>query len=798
LSKIQPDNKLWNQGVKPRTVKLFAGACILVLMGVAGFGFWFSSKACLFDSPWSCVLFDRNQALLGASIASDEQWRFPPANRLPQKYVTALLIFEDKRFYSHSGVDVAALLRAVKQNIIAAKVVSGASTITMQVIRLSRQNQKRTFKEKIIEMAHALRLEHQASKTQILSLYAAHAPFGGNIIGLEAAAWRYFGRDAHQLSWAQSALLAVLPNSPGLIHPGSRRKRLKMKRDQLLLRLKNNGLMEDTTYRLATAEPIPPKPVPLPMLAPHLLERVKSMKLAPGVKIITTLDKRIQTRAQRIVQRHADGLSQNGIHNSAALIAEVKTGKVVAYIGNSAPLFSKDHAGFVDLILAKRSTGSILKPLLYAGMLDSGDILPQTLVPDIPTRIGGFSPKNFNRTYLGAVPASIALARSLNVPAVRMLHDYDISRFYRLLKKFGMTTLHRNAEDYGLSLILGGAETTLWEMTSIYASIGRALLDDSVYGMIKHNKPLWFIQSQERLAQTLPVSKGACFQTFDALLNVVRPGLDGAWLNFESSQKIAFKTGTSYGFKDAWAIGVTQDFVVGVWAGNADGEGRPGLTGIDAAAPILFELFGILDTGTWFTPPGNELTLIRVCAKSGYRAGQYCVDTKEGQVLSAGLKSSPCPYCRLVHYDLSEKWQVHGECELISQIKAAKQFVLPPVMEWFYKRFHSDYRLLPPFREDCNKEKSNKNMSLALIYPQDRAKIYIPLVKDNERGRVVFRAAHRETDATLFWHLDDAYVGATRKLHNFAVQPSFGEHVLTLVDPSGASVQARFTILKKE
>lgn len=773
------------------------GVCLLFII----FWGWFRIvlKDRLFDASWSSVIYDRHNELLGASIAADEQWRFPLSKNLPEKYVTALICFEDKRFYSHIGVDVLALARAIRQNIRQKRIISGASTITMQVIRLSRHRPYRTFKEKMIEMLLAVFLECSATKNEILELYAAHAPFGGNVVGLQAASWRYFGREADRLSWAESAMLAVLPNSPSLIHPGRERKQLKRKRDQLLARIRDTGAIDAITCRLAIAEPLPGKPVPLPMDAPHLHARIKAMEKKKGVILSTTLDKSIQIKATKIVRQHSRMLSRNSIHNAAALIGEVKTGRVVAYVGNSASIFSNEHAGFVDLIAARRSTGSILKPLLYAGMINAGEILPHRLVPDVPTRIGGFAPENFNKTYSGAVPASTALARSLNVPAVHMLSEYNVHRFYGLLKTLGMTTLHRPAQDYGLSLILGGAETTLWEITSIYGSIGHNLLENSLLSQNRTGMPLWFIESETPAPTEFPLTSGACFQTLDALLKVVRPGMEGAWLNFESSKKIAWKTGTSYGFKDAWAVGVTPEYVVGVWAGNADGEGRPGLTGIDAAAPILFDLFGILDTGAWFSAPDPEFTEISVCSKSGYRAGPNCPDKRAESVLKAGLKSESCPFCRLVHYDETLNWQVHGGCEAISRIRTKKQFVLPPVMEWYYKQLHSDYKVLPPLRKDCPLGAENLTTpELAVIYPQNNAAIYIPFEAGAERGMVVFKATHRDKSATLFWHLNNEYLGLTRKVHSMALQPPPGKHLLTIVDNTGSHVRVKFTILSRE
>ena len=795
-------------------------AALLVLFtGLFGFWKWVPFPA--FRVPYSTVLLDRNGELLGAVTAADEQWRFPPTEEVPEKLVRSLTCFEDRRFFNHPGVDPAALVRALWQNLRAGRVVSGASTITMQVIRLSRMGKPRTLGEKLLEMILAFRLEWASTKREILAMYASHAPFGGNVVGIEAAAWRYFGRPPARLSWAESALIAVLPNSPALIHPGKNRQRLIRKRNALLEKMHQKGVMDDLTCRLAKLEPLPSKPVPLPRLAPHLLERFRQgkggafmhRKEAPASFLIrTTLRKGLQANTLETVLRHVRKLKGNGIHNAAAIIAEVDTGDVAAYVGNVTDDDHNDHGTHVDIIPAPRSTGSILKPFLYAAMLDAGELLPDELVADIPTRVGGFSPQNYSRTYEGAVPASMALARSLNVPAVRMLRKYGVDRFCGLLRSLGMTTLHRPAHEYGLSLILGGAEGNLWDLTGMYAGMARTA-KGSPWAAKRRPHPLMRLtllwnQTSERsnASHVAPVPShnegefgvAACWLTLKAMLDVSRPGEDGAWRHFSSSRKIAWKTGTSYGYRDAWAIGVSPRYVVGVWVGNADGEGRPGLTGISTAGPLLFELFDLLEGSGWFERPESGLTEIRVCARSGYRAGPHCEKTRKAWVPASGLRRACCSYCRTIHCDRSLTSRVHGECERITDIKRAKWFLLPPAMAWYYRQKHAEYRPLPPYRHDCRRlDGGHREEVITLLYPDKRSEIYVPIELDGRRGRTVFEAAHRDPAMTLFWHLDDRFLGTTREIHQMAFTPAAGKHVITLVDENGEQVQRLFTALEK-
>ncbi|GAK49443.1 penicillin-binding protein 1C [Candidatus Moduliflexus flocculans] len=773
------------------------------MLFMSAFWFWNCLPDPLFDASFSTVLVDRDGKLLSAAIAADEQWRFPPRTRVPEKIRKAFVAYEDKRFFSHYGVDPLAFLRAMGQNLRSRKVVSGASTITMQVIRLARQGQPRTIREKLIEMIMALRLELSLNKEDILALYVSHAPFGGNVVGLDAASWRYFGREPEQLSWAESAMLAVLPNSPALVHPGKNRIRLLKKRNDLLDKLRETGAIDDMSCTLGKEEQLPPAPHSLPMLAPHLLARIRkeSADIADRGRIQTSLNKQFQTRSIEILDRYHALLASGGIHNAAALILDVNSGQALAYVGNVHDFRSDEHGNYVDIITAPRSTGSTLKPFLYAGMIAAGELLPTQLVPDIPTKLGGFRPQNFSETYQGAVPASMALARSLNVPTVRLLSSYSVDRFSALLKRLGMTTLHRPAQQYGLSLIIGGAEGSLWELTGMYASMARRLNN---YATNTPDAPAFFpptYQIGTRLIapQENPLDAAACWLTFEAMLEVVRPGAESAWEYFPSAHKIAWKTGTSYGFRDAWAIGVTPQYAVGVWVGNADGEGRPNLTGSVAAAPILFELFDVVQPHGWFPAPELDLVPIEVCAKSGYRAGPNCETRKTIRVPRAALRAGSCPYCQIIHTDSLEQWRVHSNCEPVAAIRSRSWFVLPPAMEWYYKQAHSDYQPLPPYRDDCLATLTETNTpAMTLMYPPRNGKIYIPIELSGQRGRVVFELAHRTPQKSVYWHLDDQYLGETRDIHQVSLAPSPGEHTLTLVDEDGEFLQSRFTVLTKE
>ena len=454
---------------------MIGGGSITLLL----IGYIFCLPRQLFHVPYSTVVTDRNNELLGARIAPDGQWRFPPRTTTPAKIQACFIEFEDNHFFHHWGVNPVSIGRAAYQNLKAGRVISGGSTITMQTIRLARNN-PRTFSEKFIEMIWATRLEFRYSKEKILSLYVSHAPFGGNVVGLDAAAWRYFGHSADDLSWAEAAMLAVLPNSPAMIHLSKSRQALLDKRNRLLTRLHTKGVLDDSSYELALSEPLPQEPKPLPQIAPHLTDYFYQTR--NGNYSVSTIDRGIQLQIEELIERWNGEFSRSDIRNIAILVIDVQKNQPIAYCGNVH--FNKTNSGNqVDIIRSPRSTGSILKPFLYYAMLQEGSILPHTLLPDIPININGFAPQNFSQQFEGAVPASEALARSLNIPTVTMLQRYGVPKFYNFLKQAGISTLTRPASHYGLSLILGGAEGTLWDITCAYTDMARCLkgLDKTNY-----------------------------------------------------------------------------------------------------------------------------------------------------------------------------------------------------------------------------------------------------------------------------------------------------------------------------
>ena len=758
----------------------------------------------LFTSDYSTVVYSCEGDLMGARVAHDGQWRFPENDSIPEKFKKCIVCYEDKRFYRHLGVDPVAVIRSFINNVRGSN-RQGASTLTMQIARMSRGENKRNFLQKFIEVNWAVWIELTQPKERIMSLYANHAPFGGNVVGLEAASWRYFGTDCRNLSWAECATLAVLPNAPALIHPGRNRELLLKKRNRLLEVLCEEGCLGRDEMELAREEPLPDKPVTLPNCAPHLLEKLR--KKYDGQSIKTTINYSLQEEVQRVANMYSRQYAANLVNNMAVVVADVETGDVKAYVGNviRGKGDKKDSAScyMVDAADAPRSTGSVLKPFLYAAMISDGDLMPEELQPDVPMNLRGFCPKNFSKTNYGAVSAREAVRRSLNVPLVRMLTNYNIGRFMSKLKALGMNTLFFNEDHYGATIILGGAEGSLLNMCGMYASCARTLNHYRPYGS-QYNPAdiheLRFIPEKEdsirgitddRLKQEGVLSASGIWFAFDAMSDVNRPEEESDWQQFSSMKRIAWKTGTSYGSRDAWAIGVNPKYVVGVWVGNATGEGRPEITGVGYAAPVLFHVFSQLRGNDWFYKPLDDLRPVKMCLKSGLPASEICNDTATQLMPAQAVNITPCHYHKLVHLNKEETYQVNSSCYPASEIVTKPWFVLPPAMAFYYKQHSADYEELPRMHPDCVSDQS----PLEILYPTAHSTLFLPKLFANRENNFVFRATHSDQSATLYWHLDKQYLGSTTFLgHSVSCKAERGEHRLTIVDDKGNSQTVLFSV----
>jgi len=508
----------------------------------------------------------------------------------------------------------------------------------------------------------------------------------------------------------------------------------------------------------ALTEDLPSKVYALPQGAPHLLAFQKLSNKSNKAKF--AIDPQLQSSVAAVMNQLHEEWSQNDVHNAGCLVLNTKTGEVIVYHGNI-PKTLQERS--VDVIQAKRSSGSILKPFLYAHMLEDGLITPRQLVWDIPTYYAGFHPSNYNKTYAGGVAADEALQRSLNVPFVRMLHDYGVSPFLEKLAGHEITTLHRSADHYGLSLILGGGEVTLWEITHAYRNMGAASLGGDV---------------------PQDLSRASLYMTLDALKGLNRPDEEGDWQRMHSRAPIAWKTGTSYGHRDAWAIGVHPDITIGVWVGNADGEGREGIIGSKTAGRMLFAVAGKSNLSTrWFREPLTEMKHLRKCHHSGMLASTACPDAEE--VLWPDLTEHACVCAyHVVHaVDEARTWSYDGVCGTTDDLVHQAYFDLPPSVAVYYKRNHPDWSPIPPRHPECRQSGDDRYMDM--IYPRKGEEVYLPKDLNADQQTLVARVSHTRQDATLFWYLDDRFMGETKYFHSYSFLPKEGNHTITVVDETG-------------
>ena len=745
---------------------------------------YFPFLSSVVPADYSVVVRDRDGAVLRAFLNEEEQWCFPPNDtaKVPYKLEKAVLHYEDKYFRWHPGINPYAIARAIKLNWQSEKIESGASTITMQVARLGRGS-RRSYWNKFVEVFRSFRIEAQYSKDEILSMYLDHAPFGGNIIGYRAASQKYFLKEPEQLSWAEAATFAVLPNAPGLISPDKNPSALLRKRNDLLEELYEGGLMDTTTYNLALSEPLPSGSFPFEQHAHHLTERLGDYD---EKELRTTLDLEIQYECEDLVRNYSYEMNIRGVENASVIVLDTKTGAVLAYVG-SQDYYDFEKNGMVDGVIAPRSSGSLLKPFLYALSIDEGLIHPNTVIKDIPTYYGAYSPKNASKDYDGLVPAKEALIRSLNIPAVRLLNSYGVYSFYEFLNDAGLTTLFRSAEEYGLPLIIGGAEVNLLEMAMLYQGLANN-------GRFTYP---YFLQTDQSNSSKQLISDGACYQVLEMIKKLQRPGLESYWEEFAGARSLAWKTGTSYGHKDAWAVGVNPEYTIAVWLGNFDGTGNNSLVGTTAAGPLLFQVLERIsgENRSWFKKHDEDFRSLRLCKSSGFLASEHCfaIDTLDFPINARALKL--CPYHVSVEVDSAGKEMVCSHCWKKGHY--SKSFLKYPsdVVLQLSKKGRVQ-EVVPHHNQSCSVGEDLS--SIEFVYPVDSALIWIPRDFDGKFQRIIAEVAIERKEERVFWYCDNRYLGVTKKNHNLALDLKPGKHRLIARSEGGTESTSTFYVLKKK
>lgn len=745
---------------------------------------------------YSIVVYDKDHHLMGARISADGQWRFPPVNQLPTNYITCLKYFEDKRFNWHPGVDIIALSRAFYDNVKTGSIKSGGSTITMQLARLLCKHQNRNLFSKIIETWYALGLELKYSKYEILCLYASFAPYGGNVVGFDAALWRYFEKTHREITWAEAALLAVLPNQPSWLHLKKNRPLLLQKRNRLLKMLSDQQMLDQENYQLAILEPLPEGMHEIPQMAMGLIDVLKN-KYPGQHHFQTSVDLNLQIQLNEIVKYHCKILRGNEIHNTAVLVVENHSGKVKCYIPNTPDIGVPVENSMVNNIHALRSSGSILKPLLYASAIDLGLIHSHKLMPDIPTSYGDYTPENFSKTFYGMVTAKQALQWSLNIPAVRLLKEYGLFRFHEQLHKLGFTSFTKSPDHYGLSLVLGGGEVSVWELANAYSNLVFQFIQyqnepDKRKRIFRKNLSL-LEQSETQTSSEFHrdvLKIGSVYQMLEMMKGSPEAAGDLTYAHLNSSKNISWKTGTSFGFKDAWCVGLSGDYTIVVWQGNSNGLGRPGLLGLHTAAPLLFDLANSLKMHVEWKAPVDQMHPQVVCKQSGLELSQFCPEPDTILCSNNSISFGLCNYHKLIYVDPTGQHRVTKDCE--PEARPQIVFSFNPVVSYFYKNRPAEYKEIPPWRSDCSNQLV-KGTELEIIYPIHGSLVYLPVDLDRNRNKIIFKATHKEAQATLFWFLDGTYIGNTKSNHELPWTLPRGKHKLSISDDRGNSMRIDFS-----
>ena len=731
------------------------------------------------DSDWdySTVILDDEGNYLRVYLDSNQQWHLKYEGDVPTKLKLAILTFEDKYFYSHPGINPLAIIRALYSNLRAGRVVSGGSTLTMQTARIY-LNGERTLLNKIKEALIALKLELFYSKDEILLMYLNNAPYGSNIVGIKSAAYKYYGKELQKLTWSEACLFAVLPNNPSNLFPGRNTIKLQEKRDRLLNKLMLQGFIDKEQYANSIREAIPNSHYYFPLMAAHLGDRLKQTKNGHLCK--TTISRDLQDKIESLAQREGSYLSSLGIKNLAILVSNTKTHEVKAYLGSHA-YFSTFTNGYVDGIQALRSSGSILKPFIYGIALEKGIITPSSLLEDTNKNYGILLPKNFDKKYRGITTVTEALQKSLNIPAYEVTKRIGVYDAVSVLKSVGMKSLFREPNSYGLSICIGGAEANLWDLSEMYQTLAN-------YGKYS---PLKLRANDEHLEQNSLLSPASCYQILEILQGVKRPwAYKGKFPNF------AWKTGTSNGFRDSWAVGLDQEWTIAVWAGNFTGEGNPHLTGREIAGSILFKVLDSLpnNNNSFMDKPWKDFKQVPICSVSGYSPTKNCQDTLWIDVPKNAFVLPKCPYHKQIIVDDNETMQVCSNCWKDISHKAITVLDYPPSVDYYLNQQGLTFPEIPAHNPDCSM--INEDSDLIIKYPIPNSHIYLPV---DESGKInSFQAEVYSSDKIIYWFLNDSFLAQTEEVHKLDINTNPGKKVLFLLTSQGLSAKINFEIHTKE
>jgi len=729
---------------------------------------------------YSQLVTDKDGNVLHAFLSPDEKWRMKTEIDEINPLLKKTIVFkEDKYFFYHPGINPVAIIRAAVNNSLKGRKTSGASTITMQVARLL-YPAKRNYTNKLIEVFRSFQLEWTYSKEEILQLYLNLVPYGGNIEGVKSACLFYFGIQPAYINLSQAVILSIIPNRPGSLHPKKGTGLITTERDKWLKQLEAGKVVSTQEASEAIEEIVDMPRRQVPKNIPHLALRLRANTKYKTV-LHTTIDRAIQEKTESIAYNHHRRLSLKNINNLAVIVIENKTRKVRAYLGS--PDFNDNvHSGQVDGCNSVRSPGSTLKPMVYAMAIDKGLITPQSMLEDVPVNFSGYAPENFNSKCNGLTTASKALAYSLNIPAVSLLNETGLKEFTEKLRTCGFHSLQKDSE-MGLSVILGGCGVKITELAGMYS----AFANGGEY------MPISFYESDTTSVPARVLSEASAFLITEMLTEMVRPDLPN---NYESSMhlpKIAWKTGTSYGRRDAWSVGYNRKYTIAVWVGNFNGEGVPELTGADIATPLLFDLFNSIDNNSdnyWYTAP-KSADLRLVCSRSGLPPDEQCNDRITDYYLPAVSSTKKCTHSREILVSADGAFSYCMSCVPENGYKKIIVDNLPSAISAFYQSNNIEFRKSPPHNPACTQ-----------LFSEQPPKIVSPI---NDKEYMLEKNAAQPLQltcqtgaeiASVFWYINDRFLAKSKPGESTFFTPEEGDYKISCSDDKGQSqdihIQVRF------
>ena len=718
---------------------------------------------------YSTTISDANGQVVNAYLTPDEKWRMKTElEEISPLLRKTIIAKEDRYFYRHPGINPFALARAAFMNTIRMKRTSGASTITMQVAR-AMEPRKRNLLSKCIEMFRAMQLEWKYDKDEILQLYLNLVPYGGNIEGVKSASWLYFQKNPDHLSLAEITALAIIPNRPSSLVIGKRNDLVLQERNRWLQKFAADGVFTKDEIEDALAEPLDAKRTEVPHHIPHLSYKLK--KTSSNTNIKTFIDLNNQMKIEKLVADYVRGLKLKQIRNAAVIVMDNKSGRIISYTGSSDFKDTTD-GGQVNGAAAVRQPGSTLKPLLYGLAIDEGLLTPRSIINDVPVNYAGYAPENYDRNFNGYVTMEYALEHSLNIPSVRSLQQLGKDIFIDRLSEAGFRQVEKDRQKLGLSMVLGGCGATLEELTALFA----AFANEGVY------TPPSFSSADTGRKKTRILSAASSYMITEILSKVNRPDFPLNWTATEHMPKIAWKTGTSYGRRDAWSIGYNKNYTVGVWAGNFSGLGVPELSGANTATPLLFRIFNTLDydsNSSWYEMPA-ECQWRQVCSESGHVPGNWCTNLVTDYFIPLTSSMNVCRHIEEIKISADKAWSYCESCA------PAEGFIKKPFritdmeMQSYFAGIGIAYEKIPPHYPDC--EKIFKGNGPQITFPLNGHE-YLVSSRDPEPLQLTARTGRDVMK--IYWYINDEFYKASAAGEKQMFIPKDGPVKISCTDDKG-------------